>query len=102
MGLPAKLLYPIVRLGGMIFGHFDADKYSPIEAVKKSKLPIIFIHGDADDFVPTAMSVELYEASAAEHKKLVLIEGAGHAVAFPKNEEAYITALREFEEECGW
>ena len=102
MKLPPKLLYPFVKLGALIFGHFDPDKYSPIESVKKSKLPIIFIHGDVDDFVPTAMSEELYAASSAEHKKLVLIKGAGHGVAFPASEEEYIKALHDFEVECGW
>ena len=102
MKLPPKLLYPFVKLGALIFGHFDPDKYSPIESVKKSKLPIIFIHGDVDDFVPTVMSEELYAASSAEHKKLVLIKGAGHGVAFPASEEEYIKALHDFEVECGW
>ena len=100
MHLPPKLIYPFVRLGGMIFGRFDADKYSPIEAMKRTRVPIIFIHGDADDFVPTYMSQVLYEACASEKKKFVKIEGAGHGIAFPANEEAYIKALADFEAEC--
>lgn len=101
MGLPPKLTYPFVKLGALLFGRFDLDKYQPIDSVKRTKIPVIFIHGDADTFVPTYMSEVLYEACASEHKSLVKIKGAGHGVAFPVDEEGYIEALRSFEAECG-
>ena len=96
MKLPANLLYPFVRLGGIIFGGFDIDSNSPIEALRKAKLPIIFIHGDTDDFVPHEMSLALFDACVTE-KALVTIEGAGHGLAFPVNKEKYISSLRDFE-----
>ena len=73
-----------------------------MEAVKKSSIPIIFIHGDTDDFVPHDMSIRLYEACASEHKKLVTVNGAGHGLAFPVDKEGYLNALREFQSECGF
>ncbi len=99
MKLPPNLLYPFIRLGGKIFGHFDIDETSPVRAVAKSKTPIIFIHGDADDFVPHSMSVACFNAAKAP-KKLVTIEGAGHGLAFPKNPQKYIDSLRDFESEA--
>ena len=36
-----------------------------------------------------------------KHKKLVLIEGAGHGLAYPDDPEGYLTALREFDKEYG-
>ena len=95
MGLPADLLYPFARLGGKIFGRFDVDETSPIEAMKKSRLPIIFIHGDADDFVPFEMSEKNYEACISE-KRLVKISGAGHGLCFPTDKEKYLCELKEF------
>ena len=95
MSLPANLLYPFVRLGGMLFGGFDVDSESPIESMKHSRLPVIFFHGDDDAFVPHSMSVENYEACITD-KKLVTIEGAGHGLAFPINQEKYITELKSF------
>lgn len=102
MKLPAAIVYPFIRLGGIIFGGFDIEETSPLEAVKKTELPIIFIHGDTDDFVPHYMSVELYEACGAQHKRFVTIEGAGHGIAYPINKEKYLDALREFEEAAGF
>ena len=96
MGFPKDLTYPFIKLGGMLFGHFNVDELSPIEAMKKCRVPVIFIHGDRDDFVPYEMSERNCEACAAERKRLVAIEGAAHGVAYPVNEEAYLKALAEF------
>ena len=100
MHLPPKLLYPIVRLSGIIFGGFDLEETSPIEAVKKSKKPIIFIHGDNDDFVPHTMSEEMFAVCQAP-KKLTIIHGAGHGIAYPHAPQEYVGALADFERECG-
>ena len=102
MKLPANIIYPFVRLGARLYGRFALEETSPMEAVKKSSIPIIFIHGDTDDFVPHDMSIRLYEACASEHKKLVTVNGAGHGLAFPVDKEGYLNALREFQSECGF
>jgi hypothetical protein len=46
-----------------------------------------------------SMSRRLYEVCTSPHKKLTLIPGAGHGLAFPKNRELYWASLREFEAE---
>lgn len=101
MHLPPWLVYPLVRLGGRLFGGFDPDETSPMEAVKKSRIPIIFIHGDNDAFVPYEMSVRLHEACVSP-KALQLIKGAGHGLAYPVDKQTYIDALVRFEQECGF
>ena len=95
MKLPAKICYPFVRLGARLFGHFDLEETSPVEALKKCKLPVFFTHGDADTFVPCRMSQEMYEGYTGE-KYLYLAPGAAHGLAFPVDEERYIKALGEF------
>ena len=102
INFPVWFFYPLVKMAAFMFGFFRIEKYSPIEAVKHSEVPIIFIHGDADDFVPTAMSATMYEACVSKHKSMVKIKGAGHGLAFPQDKEAYIQALRDFQEECGF
>lgn len=101
MHLPADLLYPFIKLGARIYGGFDLEADSPIEAVSRSGTPTVFIHGDADGFVPHAMSEELFGACKAQ-KDLVTIEGAEHGLAYPKNPEKYVESLREFEKRCGF
>ena len=102
MKLPANLLYPFVRLGAFLYGGFRLEEDTPMEAMGRVKIPVIFIHGDADDFVPCDMSERLYEACVAPHKRLVKIAGAGHGLAFPTEKEGYIQALADFQKECGF
>jgi fermentation-respiration switch protein FrsA (DUF1100 family) len=100
MHLPADVLYPLIKLGARLFGHFDLEELSPEDAMKNCHLPVIFLHGDTDDFVPFEMSVESYDACASEHKKLVKIEGAGHGLAFPAAQERYIKEVGDFFDEA--
>ncbi len=102
MHLPANLLYPFVRLGARLFGGFNLNEDSPLSAMKRSKIPMIFIHGDADDYVPCEMSERLYAICTSEHKKFVAIKGAGHGLSYPTDKEGYVGALAEFQEECGF
>lgn len=99
MKLPPKLVYPFIKLSARIFGHFDLDETSPIEAVANAKIPVIFIHGEADDFVPCEMSRRLYDMCATQ-KTLVTIPGAGHGLAFPVDQEKYVNALKGFDIYC--
>ena len=102
MGLPPALLYPCTKVGARLFGHFDLDETSPMEAVSRAKVPMVFAHGDADDFVPYDMSVRLHGACASAHKKLITIPGAGHGLAYPVGREDYVEALAEFKRDCGF
>ena len=95
MKLPPKLCYPFVKLGAKLFGHFDLDENSPIEAMKRCTLPVIFFHGEADDFVPCSMSRENFEACTAR-KRLVTIPGADHGVSYAKDPQRYLQELRDF------
>ena len=95
MGLPAKALYPFVKLGARLFGRFDLDAGSPLEAMKKCRLPVIFLHGECDGYVPCAMSRENYEACAGP-KQLVIIPGADHGLSYLVDPEGYLNALRDF------
>ena len=96
MKLPSKLLFPLVKLSAKIFGRFDLLEVSPENSVKNSKVPIIFFHGDKDEFVPSQMSVEMYN-SCPTKKSLCLIEGAEHGLAYPENNDKYVNAIINFE-----
>lgn len=95
MGLPVKPSYPFVKLAARLYGGFRLESYSPMEAVKQATVPIIFIHGQDDDFVPCWMSEQMYEACTAR-KRLLTIPGAGHGLACLADPEGYYQALREF------
>ena len=95
MGLPPELGYPFVKLGAKLYGRFDLEEDSPEQALKKAAVPVIFYHGEADDFVPCDMSRINYEACASR-KALVTVPGAGHGLSYPVEPERYLQTLGDF------
>ena len=93
MHLPPKLAWPFVKLGARIFGKFDIEAASSMEAVKNTKVPIFFSHGESDDFVPCDMTKQLYEACTSE-KTLALIPGAGHGLCYLVQPDRYVEELK--------
>ena len=77
------------------FAGFDMKEKSTVDALGRTKLPVLLIHGLADDFVPPEMSRENYEACASE-KELVLVEGAKHGMSFVVEPERVKSAIAGF------
>ena len=74
---------------------YEFKTASALEQVKKSSVPILFIHGSEDNFVHTEMVYELYDACASE-KDLLVIEGAGHGEAYCRDPELYFETVFGF------
>ncbi len=87
--LPATSLLTTLKVG---YNFYEA---SAIEQVKKNKLPILFIHGGNDTFVPTEMVDRLYDACKAP-KQLMIVEGAGHGMSYRKDRVNYEAKVIEF------
>ena len=94
MKLPSKPLYPFVKLAARLFGGFDLEAASPLEAMKKCKYPVFFAHGEDDDFVPCEMTVACHEVCPAP-KRLYTVPGAGHGLAYLIGKEKYLEVLKE-------
>ena len=95
MHLSPKLLYPFIKLGARLYGHFDLEASSPVESVRETSIPVILIHGTSDDYVPCHMSEKLYD-SCKSRKKLVTIEEGEHGTSYLKDPDKYIKELEEF------
>lgn len=95
MGLPAELVYPFIKLGARMYGGFDLEETSAVEAVKRCKIPVIFFHGESDDYVPCHMSRVNYEACASR-KHLVTVPGAGHGLSYPVAPDRYVAEVKTF------
>lgn len=67
---------------------------SPIRYIKDLSLPILFIHGDEDDYVPTEMVYELFNSKSKGIKDLYVATGASHAAS-------YITDPKKYDEIIG-
>ena len=68
---------------------------SALEQVKKCQLPMLFIHGDKDDYVPTCMVYELYKAKS-EPKELWTVPNADHATSYKLNKQEYTNKVKQF------
>ena len=90
--------FPVMNLSNIVTqikAGYSLKDASAIEQVKKSKTPILFIHGDKDTFVPYYMMDELYNATSSEKEKLT-VEGAEHANADLVNPELYWNTINTF------
>ena len=93
--LPA---FPIMNFSDVVT-HIRAgyclNDASAINQVKKSTTPILYIHGDKDDFVPYYMMDELYNSTNSEKEKLT-IEGGEHANSDLVNPKLYWSTVNSF------
>mgnify|MGYP005754523935 FL=1 len=96
MHYPVFPTYALVRLGGMLFGGFDIEEYSAVRAMEKCDIPVLFIHGDDDRFVPCDMGRENHRHCRAEGKKLLIVPNAGHGMSYMSDKRAYLGTVSEF------
>lgn len=68
---------------------------SALRQVQHAKVPILFIHGDADTFVPTEMVYSLYEACSSK-KELLIVPMAQHAMAVLTDRAGYFNKIYSF------
>ena len=92
-----RIAWPFIKLGALLFGHFDPDSASAYDAMKNNHLPVLIIHGTGDDFVPFEMGVENYNASKGV-KFFTKVDGAPHVMAYMYDKEQYFTRMDEFYE----
>ena len=94
-GLPA---FPILNVASamckMKYG-WNFEEASPIQQVKKSHLPMLVIHGTADDFVPTWMAQPIYDAKPSP-KQIYMAPGSAHARSPADHREAYTRIITQF------
>lgn len=91
-------IFPLLQLADLKtrrLAKFKFDDVSPIDAVKDSDIPVLFIHGKDDKFVPTYMSEKMYEAKKG-FKQIYTVEGARHAESIGVNRKKYEKVVFEF------
>lgn len=90
--------FPVLNLADKMVrkqAGYSLGQCNSAEEVKKAKVPILFIHGEADTFVPCSMCDEIYRNCPTPKSKLI-VKGAGHVEAFYKDSDLYEKKLTEF------
>lgn len=91
---PFPLLYAASLLCDWKYG-WNFREASSLEQVRRCRLPMLFIHGDADDYVPTEMVYPLYEAKPGD-KELWLVPGSAHAFSYRDHPGEYTARVGGF------
>ncbi len=76
----------------------DLRDDSAPESLKTAQVPVFFIHGKADSFVPVEMGQENYEACSSK-KQMILVDGADHGQSFVLEPEYILQQMWSF---FGW
>lgn len=90
--------FPILNLSSLVTkirGGYGFKEASALSQVKKCRVPMLFIHGREDSFVPFSMLDELYNAAECSKRKLV-VEGAGHAKSSSVDPDTYWGTVEGF------
>ena len=76
--VPSYYILNVTNMVTKLKAGYSLKEASALECVKKATVPILFIHGDKDKFVPYSMMDKLYDATISPKEKLT-IEGGEHA-----------------------
>ena len=90
--------FPVMNINDAICrkkAGYGFKDYSTLDAVKSTTVPILFIHGKNDNFVPTWMTEKNYEECTAP-KDILMVENAGHGASYYENTEKYEAKVKEF------
>ena len=98
--LPTFPILHTVDLLLRIFAGYSLRKNTAVQCAKNIKVPLLIIHGRADDFVPTRMASEIYEAAKCD-KRLLLVDGAKHGISYCVAPELYREAVKDAMERAG-
>ena len=94
-GLPSfPLLYAASALCKVQLG-WSFGEASSLRQVEKCRRPMLFIHGEKDDYVPTEMVYRLYEAKP-QPKAMWIAPGSAHAQSYRDHSEEYTQQVRQF------
>lgn len=94
-GLPPFPLIPVTGALCKLKYGWSFDEASALRQVERCTLPMLFIHSDADTYVPTAMVYPLYKAKPGE-KELWITAGSPHAMSYRDHKEDYTRRVRDF------
>lgn len=96
--------FPILHLASLICrlrAGYWFGQANTLAWVKHIRVPVQFIHGGADTYVPTAMVQPLYEACPAQ-KFLCLVPGAPHAASYSTDPKLYENTVKNFVQTIGF
>lgn len=93
--LPAAPIIKLTSVRTQSLAGYRYDEYSTLDALRQNRVPVLFVHGKEDKFVPTWMSQKNYDACPSK-KRLLMVDGAGHGSSIFENLPLYEQTEKEF------
>lgn len=93
--VPSYYILNVTNMVTKLKAGYSLKEASALESVKKATVPILFIHGDKDKFVPYSMMDKLYDATSSPKEKLT-IDGGEHANSDLVSPFLYWLTLEDF------
>lgn len=95
-GLPTFPVLDTASLVCQIRAGYSFKQASAVEQLEKASLPMLFIHGEEDAFVPYSMLDVVYGACASPEKERLSVPGAAHGEAASADPELYWSTVEAF------
>lgn len=93
--VPVFLILPLLKGVSWSKYRISLNRHSPMEQVKQARVPMLFIHGVDDTFVPYEMG-RMLNMYCASQSSLVSVKGAGHGEACLADPDGYRDAIETF------
>ena len=74
---------------------YGSEEFSTLESLHSASVPVLFLHGTDDNFVPVSMAYENYKACASP-KRIFVVPGADHGMSYYLDRRGYENAMRSF------
>lgn len=94
--LPVWLFYGVANLFVWLISKANMNKVNPIEAIKETQIPMMFVHGKLDNFIPYQDAIDMYESYQGPKHLFLAETKAYHARSYYHNKETYFTELKSF------
>ncbi|WP_082087802.1 alpha/beta hydrolase [Domibacillus indicus] len=95
LGFSPPFFMAIAEWAVWLRGRYKMAELSPLEAVRRIKNPVLFIHSKEDDFILPEMTEALFQAKPGP-KQLFMAEKGGHAQSYNENAEEYEQTIDRF------
>lgn len=95
-GLPSFPILNVADAACLLRAGYTFEAASAVESLRSASVPMLFIHGDEDAFVPFSMLDECYDACASEVKEKLVVSGAGHGLAASTDPDLYWGTVDDF------
>lgn len=96
LGLPPVPLLTMASAVCRARAGFGFKEASAVRRLGSARVPMLFIHGSGDEFVPFWMLDSLFDACSSPIKERLVVEGAGHCLASTRDPERYWSAIGAF------